>query len=127
MSEHAEPAALFKDIRASGRWCRCLVAIVGALACKPAVADPTNTQLLQKACDGGDMWACSNLGVRYEQSGVRDAAKAAALFQKACDGGETESCFHLGVRYEEGNGGVRDAAKAAALYHKACDGGEMAG
>jgi hypothetical protein len=40
--------------------------------------------LYQKACDGGTMRGCNNLGVLYEQGtgAVKDATKAAALYQK---------------------------------------------
>ena len=46
-------------------------------------------QLYQKACDGGNVGGCSNLGVLYGNglSVNQDYQKAAQLFQKACDGG----------------------------------------
>ena len=51
-------------------------------------------QLYQKACDGGDMEGCFNLGGAYfNGDGVaRDIDKAMKLFQKACDGGDMEGC-----------------------------------
>jgi len=48
-------------------------------------------QLFEKACNGGVMIGCSNLGVGYENGvGVnKDYTKAAELYKKACEGGES--------------------------------------
>ena len=53
----------------------------------------------KKACDGGNMRGCYNLGLMYEKGkGVEeDFSKAAQLFKKACDGGEMNACRSLGV------------------------------
>ena len=60
----------------------------------------------KKACDGGNMLGCTNLGVMYTNgNGVeKDFSKAAQLFKKACDGGEVRGCTNLGVMYVNGNG-----------------------
>ncbi|MCI7024230.1 MAG: hypothetical protein MR964_08450, partial [Campylobacter sp.] len=52
----------------------------------------------KKACDGGDMLGCSNLGSRYAiGNGVeKDLGKAVELFKKACDGGNMPGCYNLG-------------------------------
>ena len=44
----------------------------------------------KKACDGGHMDGCVQLGLLYAEGDgvVKDPAKAKALFEKACDGGE---------------------------------------
>ena len=84
-------------------------------------------ELFKKACDGGKMSGCYNLGVMYAKgSGVeKDFSKAAELSKKACDGGHMHGCGHLGFMYEYGNGVEKNEQKAAELYKKACDGGEM--
>ncbi|MDY4154533.1 tetratricopeptide repeat protein, partial [Campylobacter sp.] len=53
---------------------------------------------VKKACDGGDMLGCSNLGSRYAiGNGVeKDLGKAVELFKKACDGGNMPGCYNLG-------------------------------
>ncbi|MDY3672983.1 MAG: tetratricopeptide repeat protein, partial [Campylobacter sp.] len=44
----------------------------------------------KKACDGGDMSGCYNLGIMYASgNGVeKDLGKAAELYKKVCDGGD---------------------------------------
>jgi len=79
------------------RWTAWMVLMIGPFACKPAVGGPAQTAALyQKACDGGEMGSCINLGFCYEQgTGVgKDAAKAAALYQKACDDGDLRGQLH---------------------------------
>ncbi|MGD0901738.1 MAG: protein kinase [Terracidiphilus sp.] len=85
--------------------------------------------LFQKACDGGDLGGCSNLGILYQngQGGAQDFAQARALYQKACDGGTTAGCVGLGILFQNGQGGAQDYAQARSLYQKACDGGTMDG
>ena len=84
---------------------------------------------LKKACDGGEMHGCGNLGTMYVKGeGVEeDLDKAVQLFKKACDGGNMHGCFNLGLMYAFGNGVEKDFSKAAELLKKACDGGEMHG
>ena len=83
----------------------------------------------KKACDGGDMDGCRNLGVMYEcGNGVeKNEQKAAELYKKACDGGKMLGCYNLGVMYAKGSGVEKDFGKAAELFKKACDGGDMNG
>ena len=86
-------------------------------------------ELYKKACDGGDMRGCFNLGTMYANgNGVqKDFSKAAQLFKKACDGGSMYGCYNLGVMYAKGSGVEKDFSKAAELLKKACDGGETNG
>ena len=86
-------------------------------------------ELYKKACDGGKMSGCFNLGIMYASgNGVeKDFKKAAELLKKACDGGEMFGCSNLGFMYAHGNGVEKDFKKAAELYKKACDGGNMHG
>ena len=64
----------------------------------------------KKACDGGNMRGCFNLGIMYEEgNGVeKDFSKAAELFKKACDGGNMHGCRNLVVMYTNGNGVEKD-------------------
>jgi TPR repeat protein len=91
--------------RLAQRSASCSRAIARCVACDQlrVIQDAARAiAFYQKACDGGEMLGCSNLGVFYEQGtgGIRDAAKAAALYQKACDGGSMLGCNNLGAAYE---------------------------
>jgi TPR repeat protein len=85
--------------------------------------------LFKKACDGGDLAACANLGVCYRDgTGMpKDLARASALFKQACDGGDLAACTHLGVCHRDGIGMPKDLPRAAALFKQACDGGDLRG
>ncbi|MCI6564383.1 tetratricopeptide repeat protein, partial [Campylobacter sp.] len=67
-------------------------------------------ELYKKACDGGNMSGCFNLGIMYANgNGVeKDLGKAVELFKKACDGGNMRGCHNLGVMYTNGNGVEKD-------------------
>ena len=86
-------------------------------------------ELFKKACDGGKMSGCYNLGVMYKKgNGVeKNEQKAVELYKKACDGGKMLGCTNLGFMYANGNGVEKDLGKAAELFKKACDGGNMHG
>ena len=80
----------------------------------------------KKACDGGDMAGCYNLGVRYaDGQGVKqDEFKAVKLYTKACDGGQMGGCYNLGNMFYYGRG-IRQSNKNALKYWgKACDSGD---
>ena len=83
----------------------------------------------EKACDGGDMVGCFNLGLMYDNGdGIRqDKIKATELYGKACDGGDMKGCYNLGNMYYKGDGIRQDKRKAKELFGKACDGGDMGG
>jgi TPR repeat protein len=52
----------------------------------------------EKACTGGEMDMCNNLGVCYYEGrcGVaKDDAEAAKLYEKACRGGYSGACYNL--------------------------------
>jgi TPR repeat protein len=82
-----------------------------------------------RACDGGALTGCTNLGVMYSDGrGVtQNAARAVELLRRACDGGDMFGCTNLGVIYSDGRGVAQDAARAVELYRQACDGGDMNG
>ena len=54
-------------------------------------------QLFTKACDGGEMSGCNNLGYMYDEAlGVtQDYTRARQLYTKACDGGNDTACQTL--------------------------------
>lgn len=81
----------------------------------------------RKACDGGNLSACVQLGKMYQfgQGVGPDNAQALALYRTACDGGDLAGCDSLGLMYKHGQGVGTDDAQAVALYRKACDGGDL--
>jgi hypothetical protein len=78
--------------------------------------------LISSPCNGGDMNACFNLGVQYDQGqGVpMDAAHAMALYEKACDGRVGAGCQKLGDDYWYGIGVATDKQKGATLLKEGC-------
>jgi hypothetical protein len=63
---------------------------------------PKNTgravALYEKACEGGEMSMCNNLGVCYNKGECglsRDEIRAEQLYKKACKGGESGACHNL--------------------------------
>jgi hypothetical protein len=120
--------------RTRGGWALLIVAGVlfsaAVLVGTGVPRDPARAVTLsQIACDRGELYACTTLGLAYEHgSGIPlDLARAAALFQKACDGGEPRACTNLGLAYHEGSGVPLDLVRAATLSQKACDGGDVWG
>ena len=82
---------------------------------------PRAAVLYKKACDGGEMLGCFNLGNLEDKKG--NLARAAVLYKKACNGGYMGGCSNLGIlEMEKGN-----LPRAATLWKKACDGGDMLG
>ena len=67
-------------------------------------------ELFKKACDGGEVLGCFNLGIMCATgNGVeKDLGKAEKLLKKACDGGETNGCRSLDIIYAKGNGAEKD-------------------
>ena len=63
---------------------------------------PSAVELYKKACDGGNMVGCGNLGIMYaDGNGVEeDFSKAAKLLKKACDGGDMNGCRGLDIIYK---------------------------
>ena len=82
-----------------------------------------------KACDGGDVKACLEVGVaRIEGNvGTRDPEEAGKRFKAACDGAEMTGCVRLGILHVTGLGVEKSEEKAEALFTKACDAEDMYG
>jgi TPR repeat protein len=78
--------------------------------------------LISSPCNSGDMTACFNLGVQYDQGlGVlADPARAMALYEKACDGRVGAACQKLGDDYWYGIGVAADKQKGATLLKEGC-------
>lgn len=81
---------------------------------------------LDKACNGGSMKGCVELGAAHEdgKSGKPNPAKAVALFQKACDGDEPSGCSRLGAMLETGTGTLPNIGRARELHKAACERGD---
>ena len=77
--------------------------------------------MYEKACDGGIVAKCYNLGHLYfEGEGVtKDLKHAATLFRKSCDGGVPEGCLNLGVMHKKGEGVPKDIQKSEELFSRA--------
>lgn len=82
------------------------------------------TALLERGCAGGDLFACSLVGLRYEQGDGApfDMARARALYELACDGGDAYGCANLAEVYRAGIGVAPDIPQALALFNRACAG-----
>jgi TPR repeat protein len=78
-----------------------------------------------KKCVAGDLEACRQLGVMYQEgTGVSpDLRRATALFGQACNGGNLSACNNLGLDLAEGIGVDKNPTRALEVYQKACDGG----
>jgi uncharacterized protein len=92
-----------------------------------------------KACDGGEMRACTNLGLIYgggyyatgelafalvEHTIPPDQVRMEQLLNKACDGGDGLGCLNLGLVYyfdKPFDKDVKLGARSAAFFVKACD------
>ena len=74
----------------------------------------------QKACEGGSLPGCLNLGLAA--AAREELTLAASLYERSCDGGWAPGCHQLGLSHQEGLGVAKDIAKAVALFSHACDG-----
>jgi hypothetical protein len=83
-------------------------------------------ELYGKACNGGIMGACVDLGHMFNDGQMVVVAfdKVVELYRKACDGKHMNGCYHLGNMYHKGLGVEEDQQEAWMLYHRACAGGE---
>ena len=77
-------------------------AVVLLVGDKSGIELPRAVELYKKACDGGNMLGCTNLGSMYANGdGVEeDFSKAAKLLKKACDGGDMNGCRSLDTIYK---------------------------
>ena len=82
-------------------------------------------ELYQRACEGGDSQACSDLGFSYARgAGVtKDPARARKLYERACDSGVAPGCYNL---YER-EGVPEDFTLAAEVYEHRCENKDATG
>ncbi len=94
---------------------------------KRKLADGELPELLEKACNQGELRGCATLGFAYERGleGLSpDAKRASGLYETACNGGAAAACFDLGRLYDSGETGVRrDPERAQTLFKQACGAG----
>jgi TPR repeat protein len=85
------------------------------------------TAFYTRACDAGEMRACTNLAIEidgiylYDGFGtVENANRAEQLFTKACNGGDMLGCLNLGIYTVIKNKDFKPNAHAVAAFTKAC-------
>jgi TPR repeat protein len=86
--------------------------------------------LLDRACAGGVLDACAELGALYRfGDGVeRNVERARALYEQACDGGSLVGCTALGALHQAGVSSLgRDLPRAHRMFRASCEGGEQTG
>jgi TPR repeat protein len=76
-------------------------------------------ELYSRACGGGVLAGCNNLGGLALAEG--DLARAMSLYAKACEGSFARGCSNQAWLYEAGKGVAADPPRAVALYARACD------
>ena len=77
----------------------------------------------KKACDGGIMSGCENLGLIYLLGdGVeQNTEEAKKLFEKACKKRYARGCYRLGTMYKRGEDGIeKDIRRSRMFYSLAC-------
>jgi TPR repeat protein len=81
-------------------------------------------KLEQRGCDGGDPFACYELGMALAEEpdpyGSGNAVHASALYQKACDLDLAPACHNLAWQYLHGTGAPLDEPRGRELEDKAC-------
>ena len=86
----------------------------------------TGLTAFDAACSGGELWACSNLGLQL--AGAADTAKSGLdLLEKACTGGIAHACLNLGLQLASNKHVTPDLPRAATLFDKACNLGHAMG
>jgi len=110
--------------------CDCLKRHAGEEA--PVVVEQTKSDSIENfgnSCNAGDVSACVNLGLRYENgTGVnRDYSRAFSFYKKGCDGGNAMGCSYLGDLYWVGNGVSQNSTQGRALLQKGCNMGNQWG
>jgi TPR repeat protein len=86
----------------------------------------TGLAAFDTACAGGELWACSNLGIQLGRNA--DTAKSAIdLLERACTGGIAHACLNLGLQLAESKHIANDLPRAATLFDKACNLGHAMG
>ena len=77
-------------------------------------------------CDGGDGYACWQLGDLFSNEpdpvmpDVTDLPGAVKAFERGCRLGDAEACSYAADRYQSGQGIPKDPPRALALLERAC-------
>jgi TPR repeat protein len=84
-------------------------------------------ELYTRACEGGEVVACSDLGLMAKEGRGRpkSASSAGDLFKKACEAGALAGCANLGIAYAAVEGVPANPAVAVELLERACRGKEL--
>jgi TPR repeat protein len=85
-----------------------------------------SVSLFLKACTGGAVGDCEQLGNIYQYGlGLPyNYSLALPAYSRACDGAVAKGCDDLAYMYRQGYGVTADYAQAMTLYARACDMGE---
>lgn len=104
-----------------GRAAACVESGLEAYGAKPPRYD-TALADWRKACDGGEVLGCQNLGVLFEHGrGVkRDAHEASVLYDQACQNESWIACRNLANLLVKGDGVPQDRGRARKLFELAC-------
>ena len=81
-------------------------------------------QMLNKACELGNLTGCQNLAIFYHRGIYRktDFVRAAELYTRACNEGKMAiSCHNLGMMYLHALGMRQQVRQAVAYLQQACD------
>jgi hypothetical protein len=104
-----------------------LLALLGALACRPPPAEPPRPArpdpltLLTDRCERGDGPACVEVAAAHYDADAPE--RAAAYARRACDLASARGCAQLADQLDEGDGLPADRGRALELYVSACLGG----
>lgn len=79
--------------------------------------------LYEKACTGGHLDACNNLGHLLARSATfpNDPKRAFQLFMRSCKGGLAVGCGSVGEPYEDGIGVAPNQAQAVQWQRRSCE------
>jgi TPR repeat protein len=77
-------------------------------------SDPKVVAVVERACDGGDGYACFHLGLAASE------ADAPAYHRKGCGLDYAKSCHNLGWAYKKGEGVPKDEKAGLELSEKGC-------
>lgn len=120
------------------RGCLCAIWLVGVLGCQPGgprgvgapsrqvAAAPCASGECERACEGGDLKACTQAAELYWDGAnghAFDPDRSLHYATRGCDGGDGLACAVRGRQHETGIGTEWAPALAVADYEKACTAG----
>jgi TPR repeat protein len=86
--------------------------------------DASCEKLMERGCDGGDPFACYELGQILAEPAAAavpgNAVRATKLYQRACDLDLASACTNLAWQYLRGTGAPQDEPRGHELERKAC-------